>query len=141
MVAQPNNGAFVETAYVTQSPRLDFRVKFVQTGPHHVWVRGYANTLDDNTCHVGLDGQAVSTADKICLSAVQDWEWTKATVGTSCSNGPPATVNVSSAGVHTVNLWMREDGFKVTKIILTTNASYVPSDNGADPESLEGGGT
>ena len=36
-----------------------------------------------------------------------------------------ATVNVSSVGVHVVNLWMRED--VADKIVLTTSDSIVPT--------------
>jgi hypothetical protein len=46
-------------------------------------------------------------------------------------DGPVATFNVATSGVHTVNVWMREDGFKIDKLVITTNASYVPS--GAGP--------
>ena len=45
-------------------------------------------------------------------------------------DGPSATISVPATGVRTINLWMREDGFVVDKIVLTTNASYVPSGTG-----------
>ncbi len=38
-----------------------------------------------------------------------------------------ATINIPSTGVHTVNLWMREDAVMVDKLVLTTDATYVPS--------------
>ena len=45
----------------------------------------------------------------------------------STMDGVVATVNVSSMGVHVVNLWMREDGFVADKIVLTTSDSFVPT--------------
>lgn len=42
--------------------------------------------------------------------------------------GAVATIDVPSVGTHTLNVWMREDGMVVDKLILTTNSSYVPSD-------------
>ncbi|MCI0459520.1 MAG: immunoglobulin domain-containing protein [Gemmataceae bacterium] len=49
------------------------------------------------------------------------------------------TVNVTTVGVHTLNLWMREDGFVVDKILLTSNASFTPT--GVGPaESPRGSG-
>ncbi len=42
-----------------------------------------------------------------------------------------ATVNVSSTGPHSVNIWMREDGSTIDKIVLTTSSGYTPS--GAGP--------
>jgi hypothetical protein len=45
-------------------------------------------------------------------------------------DGVSATINVTSAGVHTLNLWMREDGFVVDKVVLSSNVNYVPSGTG-----------
>ena len=42
-----------------------------------------------------------------------------------------ATITVSTPGVHTVNVWMREDGFVIDKVVLTVSPGYVPS--GAGP--------
>src|SRR6185436_19422079 len=38
-----------------------------------------------------------------------------------------ATINVTTTGIHTLNLWMREDGAIVDKVLLTSNTSYTPS--------------
>jgi hypothetical protein len=52
-------------------------------------------------------------------------------------NGPDATLNVTTPGVHAVNIWAREDGLYIDKIVLTTNSSYFIV--GTDPaESLRG---
>ncbi|MDJ0863901.1 MAG: hypothetical protein QNK18_08435 [Gammaproteobacteria bacterium] len=40
-------------------------------------------------------------------------------------------VNVSSTGPHIVNIWMREDGSTIDKIVPTTSSGYTPS--GAGP--------
>jgi hypothetical protein len=53
------------------------------------------------------------------------WTWSKSTM-----DGPVATFNVSSTGLHTVNVWMREDGFEIDKIVLTVNSSYTPTGTG-----------
>jgi hypothetical protein len=45
-------------------------------------------------------------------------------------DGPDATFDVASTGIHTVNAWMREDGFVFDKIVLTTNAGYTPTGDG-----------
>ena len=46
-------------------------------------------------------------------------------------DGPVATINVTSAGLHTIHIWMREDGFRFDKLLLTTNQGYTPG--GAGP--------
>ena len=42
-----------------------------------------------------------------------------------------ATIEVPSAGYYTINVWMRDDGFRVDRLLLTTDRSFVPS--GAGP--------
>jgi len=104
------------------SPRLDFTVLFVATGTHYVWVRGRGLDGASDSCHVGLDGAAVVSAERInsyTLTAPTPYEWRTLTM-----SGPAATIDVATTGIHTVNLWMREDGFSADRILLTTNASY-----------------
>ena len=135
LAATPDNGALLNTGYTTGSPRLDYQVNFVKTGVHYLWVRG-AGPLgmgDDDSCHAGLDGQAIGTSDRIG-SPGTSLIWLNSTM-----DGPVATINVASTGVHTVNLWMREDGFVADKLVVTTNANFFPTGNGP-AESLRAGG-
>ena len=85
---------------------------------------------DDDSLHAGLNEGLVETADRI--DTRKGWKWTKATL-----DGPDATVNISSTGIHTVNIYMREDGCTADKIVLTTNSGYTPSGEGP-PESPRG---
>ncbi len=124
MAATPNNGATVSTGYVTNSPRLDFQVEFVKTGTHYIWIRGLGATGADDTCHAGLDGEAIASSDRI-TGFGSSWTWSKST-----SDGPVATFDVTSIGEHTVNVWMREDGFVIDKLVLTTDSNYSPSGTG-----------
>src|SRR6185369_11830275 len=124
MLSNPNNGANVNTGYTTGSPQLDFPVKFTTTGTYQVWIRGLGAGTGDRTVHAGLDGTGPTTADRISGFST-GYAWSKSTL-----DGVVATINVTSAGVHTVNLWMREDGFRVDRILLTTNTGFVPSGTG-----------
>ena len=124
MESQPDSGTNNNTGYVSNSPRLDFPVNFVKTGTHYAWVRMYANSGTDDSLHVGLDGNANSTADRIDSSS-GSWTWTNNTMDST-----RATVNVSSTGLHTLNIWMREDGSTVDKIVLTSDSGYTPSGSG-----------
>ena len=49
-------------------------------------------------------------------------------------DGAAATLQVATAGVHTLNVWMREDGFAFDKLILSADPTYLPGDapRGAD---------
>ncbi len=120
----PNTGRNNNTGYTTNSPRLDFRVNFVKTGTHHVWIRGIGANGNDDSIHAGLDGVASTSSDRMSSSGTT-WTWSKSTM-----DGVSATISVPSTGVHTINLWMREDGFVVDKLVLTTSSSYVPSGTG-----------
>jgi hypothetical protein len=115
VVSEPNIGAQVDAGYAGSSPRLDFPVLFVKTGTHYVWVRGRGATAADNSVHVGLDWQMSATCDRIGSFPAQ-WTWMSDTM-----DGAPATFEVSEPGIHTVNVWMREDGFELDKIVITTN--------------------
>jgi lysophospholipase L1-like esterase len=116
----PNIGTNNNTGYVTSSPRLDYEINFVKTGLHYVWVRGLGATLADDSLHLGLDGVALTTSNRISnFSSILGWSNIQ-------MGGTVATVSVSSVGTHTLNVWMREDGMVFDKVILTTSSNYVP---------------
>ena len=48
-----------------------------------------------------------------------------------------ATFGVTKTGVNTLNIWMREDGMRIDKIVLTTNPKYKPTGNGPAESSRE----
>jgi hypothetical protein len=124
MMALPNILVNNTTDYVTKSPRLDYKVDFVKTGTHYIWLRVWANDGSDDSCHAGLDFQAINTCDGID-GFDNTYVWTNSTI-----DGPVPTFEVASPGLHTFNIWMREDGCIVDKIVLTTNPDYAPEDNG-----------
>ncbi len=125
MRALPDDGDNNNTGYEANSPRLDFQVNFTTTGTHFVWVHAYSENGSSDSIHSGLDGTGPASADRIQTPIDDAWVWTNDTM-----DGAPATINVTSTGVHTFNLWMREDGFRVDKVILTTNAGFTPTGNG-----------
>jgi hypothetical protein len=124
LIVGPNTEVNNMTGYAANSPRLDFKINFVKTGTHHVWVRGIGTNGSNDSCHVGLDGVETPSADAIS-SFGTGWTWSRATM-----DGASATINVATPGVHTVNIWMREDGFIVDKLLITVNVNYAPSGTG-----------
>jgi hypothetical protein len=113
--------------YASISPRLDYVINFTKTGTHYVWVRGIgpSGAGSDDSCHVGLDGVETVSAERISTFGTA-WTWSNMTM-----NPSPATINVTTTGPHTVNVWMREDGFGFDKLVLTTNSAYpAPTGNG-----------
>ncbi len=129
----PTSGPAVKTGYSQTSPQLDYRVNFVQTGTHYVWVRGIGNQSSNNSVHVGLDGIEVATSAALNFPLTTSWVW-HGGVGV-------AQFEVASPGVHTVNVWMRETGFRIDKLIVTTDAGFIPAGTGPveSPRSTGGG--
>ena len=134
MTAAPDNGLLVNSGYTTGSPELDFKVAFTTTGTYQVWLRGSGPNADGDSCHAGIDGTAPTTADRI-TNFTSTLGWSRGT-----ADGPVATIVVSTPGVHTVNLWMREDGFSLDKVLLTTNTGYTPSGTGPAESPRQGSG-
>jgi glucose/arabinose dehydrogenase len=126
----PNAGVAFGTNFVTRSPRLDFRVEFLKAGTHYVWVRGRGPTTGDSL-HVGLDGGAVGSAGAYRMVGLQpSYGWTRSVAPGGGLDIVVATIDVPTPGIHTVNVWMWEDGTIFDKLLLTTSASFVPTGTG-----------
>ena len=136
MRALPEDRVNYSSNYSSLSPRLDYPVDFVSGAQlHYVWVRAWGPSSSSNSVHVGLDGQEVSTGTNMTVPTSGGYVW----VGVVAS-GARATLNVTP-GTHTVNLWMRESGTVVDKLVLTRDATFNPAtvNGGLGPdESLQG---
>lgn len=125
MAALPNAGITYNTGYTTNSPELVYNVMFTTTGTYYVWIRGSGPTGSDDSVHAGIDGTGPATADRIS-GFPTTWGWKQTTM-----DGPAATLVVSTAGLHTIRVWMREDGVRVDKILLRKSSSTTaPSGTG-----------
>jgi len=153
MQALPESGAAInEPGHLTQSPRLDYCVNFPVSGRWYVWLRGNDIVAGGNSVHVGVDNTDSADLNDNRLGnsggatgwgnpagGTSPWQWTRdADVNTRI-----AWVDVPTAGLHTFNIWMREDSVVVDKLLLTTNAAFVISPNtGIGPvESPREGGS
>ena len=117
MTSLPNTGTSINTGYVTTSPELVYNVQVTTTGTYYVWVRGIGPDANSDSLHAGIDGTGPVSADRI-KGFTTSWVWSRATM-----DSVPATLVISTPGLHTVHLWMREDGFRVDKILLRTSSS------------------
>jgi hypothetical protein len=122
---------------LTDSPRLDYRVQFVKTGTHYVWIRGSDGGGD--SIHAGFDDRdpTGTTLDNIdepgcCGNRLPGGETLVWINGTGTSPAERSIIDVSSAGEHTIRLWMREDGMIVDKVVITTDPAFVPAGKGPD---------
>jgi hypothetical protein len=126
LLPSPTTGTVFDPNYVGVAPEVQFQVNFQTTGTYAVWVRGAGTNV-----HAGLDGVAVATASDIG-NFTADWGWSHTRM-----DGSFATLTVAAAGVHTVNVWMRDDAFWFDKIVLTQGAA--PTGTGPNESTLVGG--
>lgn len=123
--AGPNMGSNFNTNYLGQSPETQYDINFSQSGTYYVWLRTFSASYEDNSCHAALDSFITGSADRITYDTYQQWGWTNLTM-----DGHAATFVVPSTGIHSLHLWMREDGIRVDRILLTRNSSYTPTGQG-----------
>ncbi len=126
MQALPNTGVATDT--LTFGPRLDFKVDFHTTGTYYVFLHlPHHASGNDDSVNIGLDGTLIATN---LANTTGSWRW-------RTTNPVTIGLNITTPGVRTFHVWMREDGVVLDKVILTTNASF--SLPGADLGPAESG--
>jgi len=107
------------------SPHVDFDIEFNKAEKYYVWIRGYAEKASDNSIYLGLDYTYNPDNATIRFEENNGWNWSNKNINNAIS-----TLVVSNTGIHTLNIWMRDDGAAVDKIVLTTDPDYIPSEMG-----------
>ncbi|MHC4494195.1 MAG: hypothetical protein ACYSYM_00055 [Planctomycetota bacterium] len=121
------------TNYAAESSRLDYEINFVKTGTYYVWILAWGADGSSDSCHSGLNGEESDTSDRMS-GWNGDYEWNSQTM-----DPERPTVEVTTTGVHTFNVWMREDNLVVDKIVLTINPDFSLSGiEPGPPESVRG---
>jgi hypothetical protein len=137
MQVGPDDNTFFNNNVGT-APVLSFEVNFNQTGTHYLWVRCRQPDVDGDSgdsLHGGINRTLSPEAEYIFragdangYSIGANWVW----AGKNNSS-VRVSIEVPTAGLHTVNLWPREDGIIVDKILLTPDVNYQPG--GGEGES------
>ncbi len=126
MQGLPNTGA--SARHTTFGPRLDYTLVFATPGTYTVWARAAGDSEGDNSVHVGFDGERVSPHGGLAVEAAAGWTWSARML----LGAQPITVEVTEPGRHTLNVWMREDGAQLDKLLLTLDPSLQPVGVGPD---------
>jgi len=131
MLATPNTGRNSQSDIVN-TPRLDFKVQFVKSGTHYIWVRAVGDSAPgasaSDSVMIGLDGVLPSNQERVTgFAEGAGYVWSNAAQG----GGTPPKLEITSPGLRAINVGMREDGFLIDKILITSNAGYSPA--GAGP--------
>ncbi|MBW8017458.1 MAG: PASTA domain-containing protein, partial [Planctomycetes bacterium] len=112
----PDSGQNYGINYDVQSPRMDYFIDFAKTGDHWVWVRAHGTGSNKDSYHLGDDMHASDWGYYQSWGTWNIYHWMK--------KGP---FTVDSTGVHTINLWMREDGTRIDRLLVTSDDAYVPT--------------
>ncbi|MHC4172311.1 MAG: LamG-like jellyroll fold domain-containing protein [Planctomycetota bacterium] len=125
-----------QTNYAANSERLEYEIDFVKTGTYYPWILAWGPDGNSDTCHVGLDGEEIPTSDQM-VGWDLNYSWSNDT--RPASGHVRGSFEVTSAGVHTLNIWARENGLIIDKIVLTTNPDYtLTGTEPGPPESPRG---
>lgn len=86
----------------------------------YVWVCGHANNDGrDDSLFLGVSG----TPSTIPLISQAQWEWL------SIRHQYLDRPTISAYNTSTINVWMREDGARYSRLLLTRDANYNPNGN------------
>ncbi len=75
--------------------------------------------------YLALSEQDTLTPTIVTGFAPRRWNWANSSV----QNGA-AAIEIAEPGYHTLELWQREDGLRLDRILLTTDSEYNPTGNG-----------
>ena len=117
---------------------LSYTVKFNTPGRYWVWASAYSTGSEDNGLHVGLNGTWPESGQRLqWCEGKHQWTWSSAQRVEHNHCGFPKTIflDVPSAGVHTLQISMREDGTEIDRLILVNDRAFSPEGyNLPDPE-------
>ena len=120
MQALPNSGASLIS--VSNSPLLTYSIQITNSGAFNLWIRGWAASGSEDTVYLGVDG---AQAQVLSYSTQGAWMWKS------------VPVTIATAGQHEIDLWMREDGAYVDRLLLTQDAAYIPTGAGPPETALD----
>lgn len=112
----------------TKEPMLSYTVDFPKAGIYYIWVRGYALSGTADTIHMGLNGVQQPGSSDVRFTPYATWMWSNVRIGTT----EKITMDIPTAGTHTVNIMLREDGTIVDRFVMTQDQAYVPTGDGPD---------
>lgn len=133
--AEPNTGAGGGDApnTFTNASGLDYFINFPVAGRYYMWARGStANDGGNNSFHFTIDNVSPDEFTRRVGNRINNWGGDPSNVNkfgwVNDANGTGtlsvARIDIATPGTHVLSVWMREDGFRLDKMVLTTNASY-----------------
>jgi len=117
---------------------LHYNVHFNTPGRYFVWMLAYSSNSEDDSYHVGLDGEWPYSGTRWRTLINDAWGWQRLKRNPPELEHEPATllsyIDVESAGPRELQISMREDGGEIDKIVLALDEAYEPVGLGPDPK-------
>ncbi len=120
--AGPDVDLLYDTSAIGDGTELQYDLGLTITGTYAIWLRGYAPNAAGDSIYVGLNYDPITSTDYISEFTPRTWTWRH----TLTESGQPATLTIDDPAVHTLHLWLREDGLIIDQIILTTDTNFDP---------------
>jgi len=120
--AMPDTGTLYETVAISESAGLVYPIYVSTPATYTVWVRGMALNAAADSIHIGLNNQAQEETARLTGFVPGQWQWSRLTMSNT-----QATVVLDEPGSYLLNLWMREDGVRVDRLLLVTDINYIPT--------------
>ena len=127
-LVQSSLAGFNDTGYLigsggnTTNPpdneRADYTVNFTTIDTYYVWIRGYGVDSGSDSVFMGLDGTLAGALNDNGI--YNQWIWSD-----GFQDGV-RTIDVTTTGQHTINLWVREPNHSVDAIYITQDAGAIP---------------
>lgn len=119
----PNGAGGSET-----DTQLEYDIVFTKTGTHVIWYRAGADSGNDDSAWLHLDGDRPANRLDGNLASMSGfngdvWEWNS----NPQDGAQPMTFEIEEPGVHTIGIARREDGAFFDKLIITTDLNFDPT--------------
>ncbi len=90
--------------------------------------------------HFGIDGEWPESGQRWQTVKKHGWAWDSRQRTQAVHVGVPGRLylDVATAGEHVIQVSMREDGFELDRILLTTDTGYTPEGSGPQTRVFRG---
>jgi hypothetical protein len=109
---------------------ISYKIKVKQPGRYYVWASCYSTGAEDNGVHVGLNGQWPESGKRMqWCEGKNRWTWAsrQRTEAVHCGEPYLIYLDIEKPGQHILHFSMREDGFRMDRILLTTDKTFIPT--------------
>ena len=124
---------------LTNAGYMKYTIDFALPGTYYIWARATHESGSDDSFHAALaDGDIILSqveyinfqGDLVAHNNVNNWAW----IYYSNPLAGPASVDVPASGVFNFRIYIRERNFKLDKIMLTRDPTYVADSSSTGPD-------